>query len=132
MVQLVTSVEVVNNTAKTIDVTVPANQEWMIQHIKIVNPDDVSRVTTIIAYIEAAKTNILAELMSLTMTTLQTIYWAHNELTTSATKLIEMTSQMPLTLIAGNTISFVWASGGASTGATDADGLVVAYRRIGA
>lgn len=119
-----TSVALVNNTAKTIDVTVPAGKKWVLLAIKMMNPDDVARVLDINKWKEAAKTTEIARLENISLGAGGIIHWPN----TDATSVIRTTASNPAEIMsAGNTLEFQWASGGASTGATDADGIVIEY-----
>jgi len=122
----VTSVTLVNGTAKTLDTVVPAGKVWKLDGIKAINCDDVNRNISATIYKEAGKTNEIKSIASVTVTTLQRIQWPSND------DLAQLVSNIEHDIIleAGNTISIVWASGGASTGATDADGLVIEYREV--
>jgi len=122
----VTSLTLVNATAKTLDTTVPAGKVWKLESIKAINCDDVDRSITIRIFKEAGKTNELKLLYALTTVTLQRVQWPNND------DLAALDSNIAheILLEAGNTINVVWGSGGASTGATDADGLVVEYQEV--
>lgn len=125
-IQEPTSVVLVNNTAKTILVTVPVGQRWKLLGVRITNIDDVTRDVTVIIYKEAAKTTILRCLMleaALAASAAEDLLWPSERIDTDDH--IEASNAHEIILSAGNTIEVVWATGGASTGATDADGLVV-------
>lgn len=121
----ITSITLVNNTAKTQDITVPTDSMWLIQTIKATNPDDVQRTTYIRLYNESAKTNLIANLIAAALNATQELYYPNS--TTASTQCPNALGQ-GLLLAGGMTISVTWAAGGASTGGTDADGLVVFYR----
>lgn len=126
--QEVTSITLVNNVAFTEDVTVPAGKQWLLTNIKIINPDDVTRNISITIYKEAAKTNVLFLLLSavaFTATSLRNLPSAIPAALSPSHNLIP-----PIELVAGNVINILWAAGGASTGATDADALVICYKEI--
>jgi len=122
----VTSITLVNNTAKTVDHTVPAGKVWKLHGIKATNPDDVNRGIDFVVYKEAAKTNEIELLTSQTVLTVTRLQWPNHD------DQAQLKSNVPHEVImeAGNTLSIVWATGGVSTGATDADGLVVQYQEV--
>lgn len=123
--QEVTSVPLVNNTELIIDVSVPTGKIWFLLGVKAVNGDDVARDITIVIYKEAAKTNLLKTLNYANTADGVSLQWPASN--NSAT-LVGMYS--PQILVAANKISITWAAGGASTGATDADGLIIEYLEI--
>lgn len=124
----VTSVTLVNNTAKTIDTVVPASEKWQLLNIKVVNCDDVARNVTVIHYKEAAKTNLVKVFGYIAALGAAGVFNMPSSTTAISDKLTFWTA--PQILHAGETISVIWAAGGASTGATDADGLVIEYLRL--
>lgn len=122
----VTSITLVNNTAKTQDVTVPTDTKWIIETIRAVNPDDVARFINVEIWRESAKTVRIATLTGLSTGALGAIQFPNNDdLTASISN-----SPFVLVLGAGMTISVTWSAGGASAGGTDADGLVILYREL--
>lgn len=126
LVQSVTSVVFVNNTTKTVDFTVPAGKRWLLQTIKGRNADDVTRSTNISKYVEAAKTNLIKQYYNANLTTLQTMVWPNND-----DLGFERTNAYHQDIwIAANTLSIAFLAGGASTGATDADGIVLEYLEV--
>ena len=129
--QEVTSLTLVNNTAKTVDITVPADKRWKFNMLKVVNVDNVNRAVTFTLYKEVGKTNIIQILWTKTVTAGAALVWP-----LAATPAADNTMPFPMTdgliMNAGNTISIVFATGGASAGATDADGIVADYLEIDA
>lgn len=123
----VTSITLVNATAKTQDITVPTDTLWLVQMIKAVNADDVNRVITIEVFNEAAKTSRIGTLAVADTATGVFLQWPNNE---AAQVARTVNPGYPMLLGPGMTISVTWASGGASTGGTDADGLVIWYRKL--
>ena len=124
--QSITSITLVNNTTKTVDTTVPAGEKWIIQSIKAVNSDDVARDVYVLIYKEVAKTNEVRRLIKKAATvTGERVVYPSNSANTNI-----QYAWAPQVLVAGNTISTTWVAGGASGGATDADGLVIDYLRI--
>lgn len=120
----VTSITLVNNTAKEELVTVGAGLIWILLGIKAHNIDDVNRVVSIEIYNEAAKTSLLEVLDSETVTaTTGRLQWPNSTINVT----IESNLFHPVILTAGQTIRVNWATGGASAGGVDADGLVVQY-----
>lgn len=123
LVQLVTSITLVNNTAKTQDITCPAGKRWVLLSFQVTNRDDVSRDITAYKYKEAAKTNLIKNyILGQTVTTLTSVMYPSKAL--SDYKEMEHTLDI---YDEGNTLSVYWAAGGASTGIVDADGLVLEY-----
>jgi len=129
--QEVTSVVLVNTTIKIVDVTVPAGKMWMLLKIKVANGDDVNRDIYIHIYKEAGKTNLLDMLIDTRQAAAGGGYvvWPNNYAGVAWTE--GHGSERPI-LVAGNTIQITWSDPGASTGATDADGLVICYLEIDA
>lgn len=125
--QVVTSITLVNATAKTQDTTVPSNKKWVLLSVKAVNADNVNRVITLTIYKEAAKTNVIKVLDSASIVAGTAMQYPSNQSDrakqTNATKPAEI-------LTDGNTLTAHWASGGASAGGTDADGLVLEYLEV--
>lgn len=128
--QEVTSVVLVNNTLKVIDTTVPAGKQWKLIGVKALNIDDVDRTVTINVYKEAGKTNLLRELNkgALGANAGEHLHWPSEGVSTGEADHTSQWADIPL--VPGNTINVQWAAGGASTGATDADGLVIEYLEI--
>ena len=127
--QEVTSVTLVNNTQKTVDVTVPQGERWLLLWWNVTNPDDVVRNMTVSLYKELAKTNVLAKLLykaNVAAASVERFGMPHYKPTVAAENLTDY----PILLAAGNTISFVWSAGGASAGGTDADGLIYCYLKV--
>jgi len=122
----VTSITLANNTAKTVDSTVPANKRWLLLGVKAMNPDDVGRDLYIDHYKEAAKTNLIRRLAAETPAAGARTQWP-----SSVAGDVTKTPKHDLMVMdAGETISILWAAGGASSGGTDADGLVVDYLEV--
>jgi len=121
----VTSITLVNATAKTQDVTVPAAKRWLLLTCKMVNMDDVTRNLTMNLYKEAAKTNLIGTLAYKAAADAGggSLYFPN--FSGAVTDLSGWDS--PRILGGSETLSFIWASGGASTGSVDADGLVITY-----
>lgn len=126
--QDVTSVTLVNNTQKVVDITCPANKRRLILNIKAVNCDDVARNIQIWKFKEAACTNLISLLLSVAAVAAADFVNYPN--TTTGSSYVNSAGNVPQLLEAGNTIRIIWAAGGASTGATDADGLVVEYLEV--
>lgn len=127
LVQLVTSITLVNNTGKTQDTTTPAGKRWLILSIKAFNIDDVARNIKIVKWLEAGKTNILQQIaFHADVAQNHQLSWPINQVD------VEEYTESFYTLImdAGNTLTVTWPTGGASTGGVDADGLVIEYLEI--
>lgn len=123
----VTALTLVNNTSKTVDVLVPTDCLWVLEQIKITNPDNVNRAVTVRLYKEAAKTNLIAGLGAVTLATTVTLLLPNN--TPAADTTVDSNIRGRV-LGGGFTIELGWATGGASAGGTDADGIVVMYRKL--
>lgn len=131
--QVVTSVVLVNATAKTLDTVVPTGKRWKLLGVKAINGDDVTRDINVFIYKEPAKTNVLRKLIRIDAVLANggVCQWPNYHVTTTATTGCNALHQpAEVILAAGNVISVVWATGGASTGATDTDGLVIEYLEI--
>mgnify|MGYP005807211317 CR=1 FL=1 len=128
-VQDITSVTLVNATTLNIAKTVPAGKRWLLISIKALNPDNVDRVVTFSIYYEVALTNLLRTLNteSLTAAGAEALQWpAVGTAPTHTTS-----PEWCLVLMApGNTLNIQWLTGGASAGATDADGLILEYLEL--
>lgn len=120
------SLTLVNNTAKTVDITVPTAQKWLLLHVKITNPDNVARSCTIDRYLEAAKTHYIERL---TIGNVGAGAWLQYPNNTSGA-LTDNQAYYPIILNAAETLELGWGAGGASAGGTDADGIVVEYLRL--
>lgn len=123
--QKVTSVTLVNNTEKTVDTVVPAGKRWILLAVRAVNGDDVQRTVNIYIYKEAAKTNLLRQIFNGAVGAGAAGQWPG--------MLDSVQYQYIWSLVvleAANAISVVWAAGGASTGAVDADGLIIDYLEV--
>lgn len=119
--QSIQSLTLVNNTAKTIDTEIGAYRLWL-THLKATNPDNVTRDINVEIYKEAAKTNHLRKLTyQAAVAAGGRIEWP-NSITGAADK---TGLYAPIFLEEFNVLTVVWAAGGASAGATDADGLVI-------
>jgi len=121
--QVVTSITLVNNTAKTVDTAVPAGKVWLLRSVKVCNPDDVARNTTGHIYKEAGKTNVVQQFFGAAQAATTCYHYPGSSGVAGA-------GQEPIVLTGGNVISVVWGSGGASAGGTDADGLVIEYQEV--
>lgn len=128
--QEVTSVTLVNNTAKTVDMTVPSGKQWILLGVRIANMDDVDRACTIRKYVTAGKTSLIAQLFSATLTA--TGGRGHFPGTSTSVSTRHVASNPSEFMVDGNTLSIVWAAGGASAGVVDVDGLVVEYLEVDA
>ena len=128
-VQVVRSITLVNNTAKTEDVTVPSGERWLLLNVKMCNGDDVNRDVACDIYKESLKTNLLRRLFlyAAVPSTKDRLWpsWPSGGTSGSALFLPHL-----IVLDVGNTISCTWETGGASTGAVDADGLVICYLKV--
>jgi len=127
IVQSVTSITLVNNTAKTVNVTVPSGKRWLLLSLKMGQPDNVQRTLTVDKYKEAAKTNFMGPLVTVGLGVGILQLWPTND----AVHTIRNIACNPAEIMHdGNTLAITWAAGGASAGGTDADGLVYEYLEI--
>jgi len=119
----ITSVTLVNNTAKDVDITVPTGKRWMILGVRAVNADSVNRVMYTFIYNEAAKTSLIEILDDPgTINAGSSWQWPSGRAPTS----LHISSAWHIIILeAGNTINIHYNAGGASAGSVDADGLVV-------
>jgi hypothetical protein len=118
----VTSLTLVNNTAKEVLFTVPAGERWMLISAKYTNPDDVNRAVTLELHKEAAKTNYIKKYQSGTVNAGAIQQYPSGALANTT----QNQSAIPYELLgAGNTLRLYFAAGGASAGGTDADGIVI-------
>lgn len=123
LVQSVTQVVLVNNTAKTLDLTVPTGKRWKVILMKMTNGDNVNRNLQMNLYLEAAKTHFMARIVwDAAVASGNHTHWPKNIAEDD-----KVNAYFDLIMDAGNTLSFVWEAGGASAGATDDDGLIVNY-----
>lgn len=120
------SITLVNNTQKTQDFSVATDCIYELIAIKATNPDDVARVVTIELFKEVAKTNHIATLGSGSVNAGSRLSWPGNSVSAAQNWL----QPRPCLLGPNWTIRVTWAAGGASAGGTDADGLVVWYRKL--
>lgn len=123
LIQKVVSITLVNNVTLNEHVDVPAGKQWLLLAVKAVNGDDVDRAIDITIYKEVAATNLLRRLIYAgTVTPNAHLQWP------SYSTNVGITSMSALVLLkGGNRIRATFVAGGASTGATDADGLVLEY-----
>lgn len=125
-VKAITSLTLVNNTAKNLDLLCGTGKIIIILHVRAINADNVNRGVLIRHYNEAAATNLISMVCSATIVTLEVLQWPNTDMD----ELQSTTLFYPLILVAGNILRISWAAGGASAGATDADGLVIEYLEI--
>jgi len=124
--QEVTSITLANNTAKVVDVIVPPGKRWLLLGIKAVNDDNVTRVIDIFLYKEDSKTNKLRHLAGESVSQYDVLQYPNCK--TGYSNRLDLPSL--IVLDPDNTINVTWAAGGASSGSTDADGLVIEYLEI--
>lgn len=126
LVQSVTKITLVNNTQLITDLTVPAGKRWRLLNIIAHNPDDVDRGIDMWKYVEAAKTNLIKRYQFRTVGASEYINWPGM----GDTYEWPPHGNVPEILDEGNTISIVHYAGGASTGGSRNDGLVIEYLEI--
>lgn len=124
--QAVTSIVLVDNVAKTVDTTVPANKMWILITVRLVNGDDVARVCALHKFKESGKTNRIKTYASTSIAAGAALQFPGGVDTATSMKNLAQ----PELFVEGNTLSAIWAAGGASTGSTDADGLVLEYLEL--
>ena len=125
--QDVTSVTLVNNTAKTVDIVSKNHKRILILNIKATNPDNVARDITLTKYKETAKTNIIKTLYTVSRNAGATLNWPNSIAAEIGT---DPRMASPCILEYTNKIAVVWGAGGVSAGGVDADGLVVEYLEL--
>jgi len=124
----VTSITLVNDTAKTQDVTVPSGKRWRLLWCKQTNPDSVTR--NLYAKLYDASDNDLGFIISANAVTSGL---EHAFPCRSHAGWDEISAESSeIWLDAGEYIRFTWDKGGTSTGGTDADGLVVVVKEYDA
>jgi hypothetical protein len=122
-----TSVTLVNNTAKTVLITVPSDTVWVIQSIRVTNPDNVTRDTYLRLWKEVGMTTKIANLYYAALNTV-TDFMYPNPNAVGNTYMEQPAEN--LVLGPGMTLEIYYAAGGASAGGTDAYGIVVFYREL--
>ena len=105
------AVVLVNNTAKTHNVAVPAGKRWFLIGGMATNGDDVDRTLTISI---TDGTNIIAYIQQATTLTATTGVVVYPNTLAVATRLIFPEGGFPMSPTWQ--VRFVWAAGGASTG----------------
>ncbi len=123
----IASVTLANDTLLSHLVTVPKGKRWLLLGLHQVNPDNVDRACSVYLWNEAAKTSLITLLLGNTVLTTAKQAWP-NVFYNSGIN--QASGWHPRILEAGYTLEFEWSAGGASTGATDADGQVVEYLEI--
>lgn len=118
IVSNLTSVTLVNNTLKQVDITVPAGKRWYLFGGSITNPDDVGRNCTI--FVTDGTAILYRILKDQAIGATASAYFPNTEATVSQIG----SGAYPLPLLAGYMISFYWAAGGASAGGVSASGAV--------
>lgn len=114
----VTSVVLVNNVTKTIDLTPGAGKRWELLGIRMANIDDVARTCNLSHFADAGATLNLTEYLESSLTG-NPMFWPNGDdlATVYANKFHK-------SVIEGVEIMRAkWTAGGASSGGTDADGL---------
>jgi len=107
-----TQVVFVNNTAKTVNITVPAGERWFLLWGKIINADDVARNCSVAIYdVDNAIIGTLRELAALAAS-------GYELLKTVPGTISLLDPSNPVILEAGDYVNFYWAAGGASAGGT--------------
>lgn len=129
LVQEVVVITLVNNTGLTTDIVVPAGKRWLVQSIKVLNPDDVGRATSIDFYKEAAATNRIKRLALADVAAVGELLWPNNTLD-DVDDADPRGHAWPLLVTEGNLIRIVQAAGGASAGGASVQGLVYQHLEI--
>jgi hypothetical protein len=107
----------VNNTALTKVLTVPAGESWLIRGAFMKNGDNVNRDCSCL-FKDAAGNNIGFIIYHAALATLNSAYYPDQ--TNNDTKVYAC----PILLCAGETLTFTWAAGGASAGGTASYGVI--------
>lgn len=118
VVRNIKSITLVNNTAKTEDITVPAGKRWVILSGKICNPDNVARAVSVTHY--DSSLNILERIVNARSLA------ANGEIafpSEGLSALSENNMETPIIAVATDVIRFYYATGGASAGGTDAQAV---------
>lgn len=108
-----TSVTLVNNTAKTVDLTVPSNERWIPRHGYIKNFDDVTRTCRVQIYNDD---DVRIGFLLYDTAIVAAGYQIFPNKAQSSSR--ELDDQLELIMLPGWYIRFQWDAGGASTGGT--------------
>lgn len=122
----VESVALVNNTEKTIEYTCPDDTVIEIISIYATNPDDVARDVGMTLFTDSGLGTVAAQLMYASGVPASSWVTFPNNDDQSFT----YRNHKVLLIRSGETIQIRWKAGGASSGGTDADGLVIRYRKL--
>ena len=118
------SITLSSDTAKTETLTVPSAKRWLILSIKVENPDDVAR--TISIHVKDSSGNILESLATgVSLNAGGRYQWPHTGSASAYSAPFHL-----VILEEGEKLEINWASGGASSGGTDSDALVVNYLEV--
>lgn len=109
-----TSVTLVNNTAKTERVTVPAGEVWEIDAVGFKNGDDVARAVAV-TVVDSSNADYLYLANHSGLAAADRAQYPHSK---GATDEPDHLLSYPLYVAGGNKIQFYFAAGGASTGGT--------------
>lgn len=115
-----TNVTLVNNTAKTQDITVPTGMRWYIFGGKVSNGDSVDRATYV--RLQDGSANTILYLKS-SATLAAGAEWNFPQHADNTSQI--QGGSYPLPALAGWVIRFYWAAGGASAGGTSQVSLLV-------
>jgi hypothetical protein len=124
----ITSVVLVNNTAKTLDLTPGDGKRWQLLSARMVNIDDVNRNLSAAHYAEAAATNMLSQWCI--NTAISQNNGMHFPNVSYSDKKELLGSVVPVIIEDTEMVRFTWNAGGVSAGGTDADGLICQVMEI--
>jgi len=119
------TITLASNTAATVDVTVPADELWLLWSAHIHNGDDVSRACAIV--VRSDWTGVDYPFMDLMSLTLSAGAYGHFPNGSGGASNPNVT---PILLFSGDMLRFSWAAGGLSTGGTARYGYKVQKVRI--
>lgn len=124
----VTSITLVNNTAKTVDLSTSSGKRRRLLSVSATNPDDVNRQFYLTHYKEGGKTTKIQILLDVAALAASggRVEWPN----TMTDQEDNSPAWHPVITLPSHVWSAIWEAGGASAGGTDADGLICVYLEI--
>lgn len=123
------SVTLANNTAKTVSVTVPEEEEWAVQSILMRNPDDVARACNVqLKTPSMGGTNHMVGKLVDGENAVAAAWVSYPSLAYATAKELNFAGGL-FVAPAGSLIYFDWAAGGASSGGTVSNGILIQFKR---
>ena len=119
-----TTVTLVNNTQLQEVIGTTAGERWVLEFIKLTNPDDVNRRVTIILYGDVALTVELLTLFDETVNAGAEAVWPRKNHADDQDVMWNI-DYGAIILDRVNALRITWYAGGASAGGADVDGLIV-------